>query len=113
MADDAEMPALLPAELTTIRSPPVGGAKSCGRIEIKELAAAFAGKETFALGALAGQLARATNGFRLLASSFLGRLFVVIAKLHLAEDAFALHFLLQSPEGLIDIVIANDDLHAS
>ena len=28
------------------------------------------------------------------------------------SDGFALHFLLQRPEGLIDIVIANDDLHA-
>jgi hypothetical protein len=29
---------------------------------------------------------------------------------HLAEDAFALHLLLQGLEGLVDIVVANDDL---
>ena len=31
---------------------------------------------------------------------------------HFAEDAFALHFLLQRLERLIDIVVANQNLHA-
>jgi hypothetical protein len=35
----------------------------------------------------------------------------VIAELHLAEDAFALHLLLQGTERLIDIVVPNDDLN--
>ena len=35
----------------------------------------------------------------------------MLAELHLAEDAFALHLFLQGSKGLIDIVIANDDLH--
>jgi hypothetical protein len=30
---------------------------------------------------------------------------------HLAEDAFALHLLLQHLEGLIDIVVTNENLH--
>src|SRR6476659_3089525 len=68
--------------------------------------------EAFALSLLAGELAGPANGLGLLASALLGRLFVVIAELHLAEDAFALHLFLQRPEGLIQIVIANDDLHA-
>ena len=34
------------------------------------------------------------------------------AKLHLAEDALALHLLLQRLEGLIDVVIADENLHA-
>src|SRR6476661_8638449 len=68
--------------------------------------------EAFALSLLAGELAGPANGLGLLASALLGRLFVVIAELHLAEDAFALHLFLQRPEGLIHIVIANDDLHA-
>src|SRR6476646_5332957 len=68
--------------------------------------------EAFALSLLAGELAGPANGRGLLASALLGRLFVVIAELHLAEDAFALHLFLQRPEGLIHIVIANDDLHA-
>jgi hypothetical protein len=33
------------------------------------------------------------------------------AKLHFAEDALALHLLLQRLEGLIDIVVANKYLH--
>ena len=34
-------------------------------------------------------------------------------KLHLAENPLALHLLLQRLEGLIDIVIANENLHAA
>jgi hypothetical protein len=33
------------------------------------------------------------------------------AKLHFAEDSLALHFLLESLEGLIHIVVANEYLH--
>jgi len=36
----------------------------------------------------------------------------MLAELHLAEDAFALHLLLQRPEGLVDIVVADENLHA-
>src|SRR4029077_19102089 len=68
--------------------------------------------EAFALSFLAGELAGAADGFGLLAGALLGRLLVVIAELHLAEDAFALHLFLQRPQRLIHIVIANDDLHA-
>ena len=35
------------------------------------------------------------------------------AELHLAEDALALHFLLQHLEGLVDIVVTDENLHAS
>jgi hypothetical protein len=35
------------------------------------------------------------------------------AQLHLAEDALALHLLLQSLEGLIDVIIADENLHAA
>lgn len=34
------------------------------------------------------------------------------AEFHLAEKTFALHLLLQCPEGLVDIVVANENLHA-
>jgi hypothetical protein len=33
------------------------------------------------------------------------------AKLHLAENALALHLLLERTQGLIDVIVANDDLH--
>jgi hypothetical protein len=35
------------------------------------------------------------------------------AEPHLAEDALALHLLLQHLEGLVDIVVTNENLHAS
>ncbi len=35
------------------------------------------------------------------------------AELHLAENTLALHLLLQRLEGLVDIVIANENLHAA
>ena len=36
----------------------------------------------------------------------------MLAELHLAEDAFALHLSLQRLEGLINIVVADENLHA-
>jgi hypothetical protein len=33
-------------------------------------------------------------------------------ELHLAEDAFALHLLLESAERLIDVVVPDENLHA-
>jgi hypothetical protein len=36
----------------------------------------------------------------------------MLAKLHLAEEAFALHLFLQGPEGLIDIIVSDENLHA-
>ena len=35
----------------------------------------------------------------------------MLPKLHLAKDAFTLHFLLQSAERLIDVIVANQYLH--
>jgi hypothetical protein len=35
------------------------------------------------------------------------------AELHLAENTLALHLLLQRLEGLVDIIIANENLHAA
>jgi hypothetical protein len=37
----------------------------------------------------------------------------VAAEFHLAEETFALHLLLQRLEGLIDIVVADENLHAA
>jgi hypothetical protein len=36
----------------------------------------------------------------------------MLAELHLAKEAFALHLFLQGPEGLIDIVVSDENLHA-
>src|SRR5215207_5805881 len=58
---------------------------------------------------LALSFARSAHGFGLLTGFALGGLLVGFARLHLAEDAFPLH-LLQHPEGLINVVVANEDL---
>jgi hypothetical protein len=36
----------------------------------------------------------------------------VTVQLHLAKDALALHLLLQHLKGLVDIVVANENLHS-
>ena len=63
-------------------------------------------KVTFALRPLARQLPRAPDRFGLLSCFPLGRLLVVAAKLHLSENALALHLLLQRLESLVDVVVA-------
>jgi hypothetical protein len=68
------------------------------------------GDQAFALSALAGQLAGATNGFRLLTGALFRRLFIMHVPLHFAERAFALHLLLQGLEGLIDVIVAHKNL---
>src|SRR3954464_13072547 len=70
-------------------------------------------QQAFALQLLPRELARPPHGFGLFAGLLLGGLFVVAAELHLAENPLALHLLLQRLEGLIDIVIANENLHAA
>ncbi|AEM42398.1 30S ribosomal protein S21 [Ketogulonicigenium vulgare WSH-001] len=35
----------------------------------------------------------------------------MLLKLHFTEDTFALQLLLQSPKGLIDVIVANANLH--
>ena len=65
----------------------------------------------FALHALAQKFAPAADRFGALARLLLGRLLEVAAELHLAEHALALHLLFQGAKGLIDIVVAHDDLN--
>src|SRR5579883_3125136 len=69
------------------------------------------GLVALALQALAHQLARTADGFGALAGAALTGLLVVTAELHLAEDPFALHLLLQDAQRLIDIVFADENLH--
>jgi hypothetical protein len=67
--------------------------------------------DAFALGAFAGQLAGAAHGFGALAGFFLGRLFKRLTRFHFPEQAFALHLLLESAQGLLDVIIADNDLY--
>src|SRR3954468_13464874 len=67
--------------------------------------------DAVALGALALELAGPADRGGALAGALLGRLFVVAAQLHLAIDALALQLFLERAQRLVDIVVANDDLH--
>ena len=68
-------------------------------------------EKTFALRLLARQLARTADCLGFLPRTLHRRLFIMLPELHFAEDAFALHLLLQRPKRLIDIVVANQYLH--
>jgi len=63
-----------------------------------------------ALGLLASEFAGAADRFGLFPVGFFGWLLVESSALHLAKHAFALHFLLEHTERLIDIVVADEDL---
>src|SRR5579885_832788 len=67
-------------------------------------------QQALALHAFALKLAVTPDRFGPFAGPLLARLFVVAPQLHLAEDAFPLHLLLQRLQRLVDIVVANDDL---
>src|SRR5215475_6236190 len=69
--------------------------------------------QAFALRPLARQLARATYRLGAFTRLFLRWLFVMPAKLHFAENALALHLLLERLEGLIDVIVPDENLHAS
>ena len=65
----------------------------------------------FALQPLAHQLPIAPFGFGVLARASFRGFLVGTAKLHFPENAFTLHFLLQRPKRLIDIIVAYDYLN--
>src|SRR4029453_7553162 len=69
-------------------------------------------QQALALHALAGGVARAADRFRLLTRLPFRGFFVVAAKFHLAKNPLALHLLLQRLEGLVDIVVADENLNA-
>src|SRR5262249_31768759 len=60
---------------------------------------------------LAGKLAGAARCLGLFSCRLLRWLLIEAPPLHFAEYAFPLHFLLQDPKSLIDVVIADEDLH--
>jgi hypothetical protein len=68
------------------------------------------GDQAFALRLFPRRLARAPDGFRLLAGLALGRFFIRLAAFHLTKNALALHLLFEDSQGLFNIVVANDDL---
>lgn len=71
----------------------------------------FGGSDkSFALGLLARELAGSPDRFSLFTVRSFGRFLVKSSALHLAKNAFALHFLLEYPQSLVDVVVADEDL---
>src|SRR4029077_11585483 len=70
-------------------------------------------QQAFALHLLAGELAGPADRLGALACLLFGRLLVVTPQLHLAENPLALHLLLERLEGLIDVVVTDENLHAA
>jgi hypothetical protein len=62
------------------------------------------------LGLLASELAGPADRFTPFPRRFFGRLLVKSPTLHLAKNAFALHFLLENSQSLVDVVVANEYL---
>ncbi|KTE05374.1 hypothetical protein ATE71_18395 [Sphingopyxis sp. H115] len=67
--------------------------------------------DTVALHPLALHLAGATDSGGTLAGALFAGLLVVTAQLHFAIHALTLQLLLERAKGLVDIIVANDDLH--
>jgi hypothetical protein len=67
--------------------------------------------ETFAQFTLAQELAVTANRFGFFPGPALRRLFVGAPQLHLPENPFALHFLLQRAKRLVDVVVSYRYLH--
>jgi len=65
------------------------------------------------LGLLASELAGSADRFTSFPRRFFGWLLVESPALHLAKNAFALHFLLEYPKSLVDVVVANEYLQAT
>jgi ubiquinone biosynthesis protein COQ9 len=65
----------------------------------------------FALKLFPGEFARTPYGFGLLASFLDGGFLEMLLKLHFAEHAFALELFLEGAERLLNVVIADADLH--
>src|SRR5580704_3165225 len=69
-------------------------------------------QKPFALQFLAGQLAGPAYRLRLLAGALFRGLFIMAAQFHLAKNALPLHLFLERLEGLINVIVANENLHA-
>src|ERR1700722_942686 len=69
-------------------------------------------QQRLALQLLARKLAGAADRLRFFPRLFFRWFFVVAAEFHLAENALTLHLFLQHLEGLVDIVVTDENLHA-
>ena len=90
--------------------PQLDEVKQCNHYLRAEIDALPAPAVIIALGKLARGLAGAAYRFAPLAGALFGGLFVGPSCLHLAEYALSLHLFLKNTKGLVDIVVADDNL---
>ena len=62
---------------------------------------------------LRAKFARAADRFSLLSGFLLRRFLEMLLELHFTEYAFALKLFLQNPKGLINVVVADTNLHVA
>jgi hypothetical protein len=79
---------------------------ACGR----HLFSARYSDKSIAFGLLASNLAGPANRFSLFPIRLFAWLLVISSAPHLAKHSFALHFLLEYPKRLVNVVVANDYL---
>ena len=71
----------------------------------------WSGNQALSNGLFAGQLARAPNGVGFLSRRSYRWLLIEPCSSHLFEHAFPLHLLLQDTKRLLDVVVADENLH--
>jgi hypothetical protein len=69
-------------------------------------------KQAFALSEFPRGLFSPTDPLALLSHPFLRRFFIGSPPLYFTEQPFALEFLLQDPQGLFNIVVANENFQS-
>src|SRR6476619_4688860 len=70
-------------------------------------------QKTLTLHLLARELAGPADRFRLFPRFLFGWFFVMAAEFHLAENALALHLLLERLAGLVDVVVSDENLQTN
>ena len=73
----------------------------------------FRGDQSFALGLLAGQLPGAPDRLTLFPGALFGRLLKRAPSFHFTENTLALQLSFEDAEGLVDIVVAYENLQCS
>jgi|SRR5579864_3098234 len=104
--DRCTLPSRLPLNSTCDRERATSGRSAVRHL----LFSGRCGDKSLALGLLASGLTRPADRFSLFPVRPFGRLLVKSPALHLAKNSFALHFLLEYPKGLINVVVANEYL---
>jgi hypothetical protein len=90
--------------------PGIGAQRSCAFVRGNRFSD-WRGNQALSNGLFAGQLARAPNGVGFLSRRSYRWLLIEPCSSHLFEHAFPLHLLLQDTKRLLNVVVADENLH--